>query len=494
MHSSSTDSLGGDVGVRLSQFVPEARFLSCSDIFIQKCCDDPHRCEPGDVFVVREGLLGQADDSARIALSNGAVAIIAETVIPTGGLPQAIVPNADWTYARLCHALAGDPGRRVRVIAITGTSGKTTTAWLTASVLSEAGLSVGVMSDLGCIDGFGENVEHWAGDDPAHCALWLQRMADSGCSHVVVEVSSRMLASHTLAGLECDTAVLTNIGNAHHERHGSQEAYCDVNGRILNYLAEDGCLIVNGDDSRLQRFVDQCAEERPAAGVIRAGLRHGDITASPVERSLFGQTYLMHVGGHVVPVAVSSPVTSSARNGLLAAAIGVRERIPVEQIARGLETAGCISGRVERLDRGQEFAAFIDTPSTGHALASTLASLRKLTPGHLLLLADEQFAKSLGGWDRFTNRSLRWCDDCLIAPAGIISDDADKSVLAAYARIDRALASLGNGDCVLVLGDVLRGGMPSGGPEGNAVGLVELVDGWLQLSYAPEPINHRRAA
>ena len=494
MHPSRSDSLGRDVHVQLSQLVPEARFLSCSDIFVQKCCDDPHLCQHGDVFVAREGLLGEANDAARIALANGAVAIISETVIPTGGLPQAIVPNADWTYARLCHALAGDPGRRLHVIAITGTSGKTTTAWLTASVLSEAGLSVGIISDLGCVDGSGENVEHGTGEDPAHCALWLQRIADSGCSHVVVEVSSQMLASYTLAGLECDTVVLTNLGNAHHERHGSQEAYRDINGRMLSYLAEDGCLIVNGDDSRLQRFVNQCAKEHPGVGVITAGLHHGDITASPVERSLFGQTYLMHVGGHVVPVAVTPPVISSVRNGLLAAAIGIRERIPLERIARGLEAAGCISGRVERLDRGQEFAVFLDTPSTGHALASTLASLRKLTHGHLLLLADERFAESLGGWEIFTNRSLRWCDDCLIAPSGIISDNDDKSLLAAYARIDRALASLGDGDCVLVLGDVLRGGMPSGGPESSDLGLVDLVDGWLQLSHVPEPVHHRRAA
>lgn len=494
MDKSKHDAWRGGAGVRLSDLVAEARFLACSEIVVRECYDDPALCGPGDVFVAREGALGEANEAARQAMANGAAAIIAETVIPTGGLPLAIVPNADWTYARLLHALAGDPARRMRVTAVTGTSGKTTTVWLAATVLAEAGLRVGVVSDLGCLDASGTNVERGYFDDAAGLAGWLERMAESGCTHAVVEVSSRMLAAHALAGVECATVVVTNLADAHRDLHGSLEAYHDIKERILDSLADDGCLIVNGDDERLRRFVDRCATERPAAGTITVGLQRGDLTATPLERSLFGQTLLMHAGNHTIPVAVAPPVVSFVKDALLAAAVGIRERVPLERIVRGIEAAGSVSGRVERLDRGQDFAAFLDRPTSGHALASTLASLRRLTPGRLLLIAQDDIAESLGGVGRFRTRSAKWCDDCLIAPADLAAEDAGDTGVAAYARIDRALAKLGAGDCVLVLGDVLRSASPSGDPETGELGLVDLVDGWLQLAHPPHQSARRRVA
>ena len=494
MQKSKRDMGRGEAGVKLSHVVPEARFVACSEIVVGTCYDDPALCGPGDVFVAREAGFGEANVAAQVAMANGAAAIIAETVIPTGGLPLAIVPNAEWVYARLSHTLAGDPARRLRVIAVTGTSGKTTTAWLAAAVLAEAGLRVGVVSDLGCLDGSGMGVERAGVEDPAALAAWLKRLVDTGCTHAVVEVSSRMLAASVLAGVECATVVVTNLADAHRDLHGSVEAYHDIKGRILDSLADDGCLIVNGDDERLQRFVERCANERPAAGTITIGLRGGDLTATPVERSLFGQTFLMHAGSHTMPVAVVPPVVSFVRDALLAAAVGVRERVPLERIARGIEAAGSISGRVERLDRGQDFAAFLDVPTSGHALASTLASLRRLTPGRLVLIAEDGIAAALGGRGRFVTRSAKWCDDCLVAPADIAADDAGDSVVAAYASIDRVLAGLGAGDCVLVLGDLLRGASPSGDPECGELGLVDVVDGWLQLAHPPRRPAHRRAA
>jgi UDP-N-acetylmuramoyl-L-alanyl-D-glutamate--2,6-diaminopimelate ligase len=494
MHKAKREERFREAGVRLSDMVPGVRFVACSEIVVRRCCDDPTLCQPGDVFVAREAVLGEAHEAVREALANGAEAVVAETVVCTGGVPLAIVPHADWVYARLSHALVGDPAQKLRVIAVTGTSGKTTTTWLAAAVLSEAGLRVGVVSDLGCLDAEGMHVERGGVEDAATLAAWLERLVDSGCTHAVIEVSSQMLAAHALAGMECDTAVVTNLADAHRDLHGSREAYHGIKARILDSLADDGCLIINGDDERLRQLVDRCARERPAAGTVVVGLTAGDLTATPVERSLFGQTFLMQVGGHAVPVAVTPPVVSFVRNALLAAAVGIRERVPVERIARGIEAAGSVAGRMERLDRGQEFAVFLDLPTSGHALASTLASLRRLTPGRLVMIAEEGIATTLGGSGRFVTRSAKWCDECLIAPADIAADDVAEGGVAAYARIDRALAGMGAGDCVLVLGDVLRAGPPSGDPESGELWLIDVVDGWLQLAHPPRELVRRHAA
>jgi len=343
-------------GVRLAALFPAARFVACDDIVARGCHDDPEACRPGDVFVARLDDDSDGHEMAARAIARGVAGIIAERIIPTFGTPLCIVPDSAWAHSRLVHALSGDPARSMTVIAITGTSGKTTTAWLTASVLSEAGLRVGVLSDLGCLDA---------------------DAAASGCSHVVVEVSSGMLAAHALAGVACDSVVVTNLASAHLDRHGTVEAYHEIKSRIIDGLSESGCLVANIDDPAVRRLLDRYRRSgvRGEEGITVGLHRPADLVATAVERSLGGQTFLLRHAGDAAAVAVGTPVSSFVRDALLAAAIGVREGLPLECIARGLEAAGSVPGRLDRLRRGQEAHVFVDQPTSGHALATTLASL-----------------------------------------------------------------------------------------------------------------------
>ena len=474
--------------IRLSELLPKARFVACDDIAATGCHDDPRACGPGDVFVARLTSHGDGHELVAKAIARGVAGIVAERIIPTFGTPLCIVPDTGWALARMTQSLAGDPTGGMRVIVITGTSGKTTTAWLTASVLSEAGLRVGVLSDLGCLDA--DSAEPITADleQPRVLADWLQRLASSGCSHAVVEVSSRMLASHALAGIECDTVVVTNLATAHLESHGTAAAYRMIKARILDSLPADGCLVVNADDDRVQRLAT-----RHSGAVITTGLKaDADLTAIPIERGLCGQTVLMRAGGHVAPVSLATPVASFVRDALSAAAVGLRYGVPLERIARGIEAAGSVSGRMERIDRGQDAAVFLDQPTSRHALATTLASLRRLTPGRLVLLAEEELADQLDDL-RFESRAARWCDETVVVPSTIMEQRAGSKAVATYARLDRLLSSLGDRDCVLVLGDVLRRQGDPGDPGEPQFGLTALVDGWLQLAHPPV-WDRRRAA
>ena len=186
--------------VRLSEAMPAARFIGCDDIVVRACQDEAGRCRPGDVFVARMTDRGDGHEEVPLAIARGAVAVVAERIVSTDGLPLCLVRDADWAHARLCHALAGDPSREMRVIAVAGTSGKTTTVWLTAAVLAEAGHRVGVLSDLGCLGP--DDAEPVAAEitSPAALARALAGLAAAGCSHAIVEVSSRMLAAQATAG------------------------------------------------------------------------------------------------------------------------------------------------------------------------------------------------------------------------------------------------------------------------------------------------------
>jgi UDP-N-acetylmuramoyl-L-alanyl-D-glutamate--2,6-diaminopimelate ligase len=503
----------GGCGIQLSKVLPEATFFACDDIIAAGCSDDPDACRPGDVFVARLTAEGDGHDDVERALARGVAGVVAERIIPTFGTPLAIVPESSWAMARMTHAFAGDPGRKMKVIAITGTSGKTTTAWLTASVLAEAGLRVGVLSDLGCLAA--DDAEPVAADltRPEVLADWLRRLRQDGCTHAVVEVSSSMLAAHCLAGVACDTVAVTSLGSAHLDIHGTPAAYHAVKSRILDCLGPTGCLVATADDDRVARLIERRTAATGEEGVITAGLSGpADVTATPVERSLFGQTFLVQAGGHAMPVAVSTPVASFVRDSLLAVAIGLRYRVPLERIVRGIEACGSVSGRLERIDRGQDHAVFVDHPTSGHALAATLAGLRRLTRGRLVVLAETACAERLvadacgavGHFGRrerdgraaatFNRRTMRWADDCLVV-AGTLMDEGGKAAdVMAYARIDRLLSSLGEQDCLLVLGDVGGRSHNPIDPDGDPLPLAAVVDGWLQLAYVPQPFESKRRA
>jgi len=487
-------------GVRLAALFPAARFVACDDIVARGCHDDPEACRPGDVFVARLDDDSDGHEMAARAIARGVAGIIAERIIPTFGTPLCIVPDSAWAHSRLVHALSGDPARSMTVIAITGTSGKTTTAWLTASVLSEAGLRVGVLSDLGCLDADAAEPVAAAIDRPAVFATWLARLAASGCSHVVVEVSSGMLAAHALAGVACDSVVVTNLASAHLDRHGTVEAYHEIKSRIIDGLSESGCLVANIDDPAVRRLLDRYRRSgvRGEEGITVGLHRPADLVATAVERSLGGQTFLLRHAGDAAAVAVGTPVSSFVRDALLAAAIGVREGLPLECIARGLEAAGSVPGRLDRLRRGQEAHVFVDQPTSGHALATTLASLRRLTAGRLVVVAEEGSAKVLGGGRKFAKRAERWCNEALVVPAGMLDATAGSRQLAAYARIDRLLSGLGARDCVLLVGTGLAR-QPDPGDPGDPgepqVPLAVLVDAWLEMAHpATWPGRSRRAA
>jgi UDP-N-acetylmuramoyl-L-alanyl-D-glutamate--2,6-diaminopimelate ligase len=479
---------GSHRGVKLSGIFPTARYVGCDDMVATRCTDEVTGVRQGDLFVARSTAMVDGHEQVARALARGAAGVIAERIVPTGGTPLCLVRDADWAMARLCHALAGDPGRAMEVIAITGTSGKTTTSWLTAAVLAEMSARVGVLSDLGCLGPDGADPEVCDLARPARLAEWLGRLRAGGCSHVVLEVSSRMLATHALAGVPCDTVVVTNIDRAHLDLHGTRTAYHRIKRRILDTLPSGGCLVADGDGG-LDRLLGRAVARGDDLSCLTFGTRAGcDVRARTVERGLHGRTFLLSAGDHTVPVSVDTPVRSFTRNALAAAAVGLRFGAELHAIARGLQAADRVPLRVERLDRGQPFALFIDASATGHALAATLGSLRRLTPGRLAIVASEPSARRLapGG---FVPRVRRWCDACVVAPAGMVEEHCGADDLAAYAKIDRLLGGLGPKDCLVVL----DGPAGSPGPGRGGVPLAAVIDGWLHLAHGPHATGRRAA-
>jgi UDP-N-acetylmuramoyl-L-alanyl-D-glutamate--2,6-diaminopimelate ligase len=451
-------------GVRLRELLSDAEFLGAADVLVGACASDSRRVEPGWLFAALPGSRGDGRAFLAEALAAGCGAVLAEPPVPPLPVPVCLVPNAREAYGRICQALAGDPSRTLKLVGITGTNGKTTTACLIASVLSEAGGPVGLLGTLGYFDGHSLEEAPWTTPPAEKLAELLRRMVLGGCSHAVMEVSSHALAQWRVAGCRFDAACVTNVTRDHLDYHGSLGDYRLAKSRLLEHLAPEGFAVVNADDPTsvgyLRRF------DGPALSIgIRAA---AEITGTLVEQFPSEQTFLLTAGTDTIPVRTRMIGTHHVYNCLVAAAVGLAYGIELPAVVRGLESVQSVPGRLERIECGQPFGVFVDFAHTPDALGQVLAALGEVTAGRLLCVfgaggerdrakrplmgrAVEQGADSIIVTSDNPRREdpQQIADDIL---AGMRRREAARVILDREEAIHTALGAAQPGDTVLIAG------------------------------------------
>jgi len=451
-------------GVSLRELLPDAQLLGADDIRVQSCACDSRRCRPGDLFVALTGAQHDGHDFAAEAVARGAVAVLASRPLTNLGVPVCFVPDTAVAHGLLCQALVDHPSRRVRVIGVTGTNGKTTTSHLIAGVLAAAGYRVGMLGTLGYCDG--EVVApagHTTPPAPA-IASWLARMEANGCSHAVVEASSHSLAQHRLAGVDVDVACVTNVRQDHFDYHLTRRRYVAAKARLLELLVPEGVAIVNGDDAGGSACV-----ARHDGPLVTVGIESpAEITATLVSQFPSEQTFLLDTGSESVPVRTTLVGLHNVYNCLVAAGVGLVYGVDVATIVRGLESVQFVPGRLERLECGQPFGVYVDYAHTPDALATCLDALRAVARGRVICVF------GAGGDRDRTKRPLMGRAVDLRADVAIVTNDNPRSedpdeiaaqILAGFsdstraqvildraAAIRGALAEARPGDCVMIAG------------------------------------------
>ena len=372
-------SISSATGHSLRDLLGNAEIHGAGDVRFCSCTADSQSCQSGDVFVAIAGSKSDGHDFAAEAVAAGAVAVVAERPLNLS-VPTFVVSDTRSALARICQHLAGQPSRRLRVIGITGTNGKTTTTRLVAAILNAAGHRAGTLGTLGYCDGDQtEPAELTTPSSPA-LAHWLARMVANDCTHAVMEVSSHALAQRRVAGIEFAQACVTNLRRDHLDFHGTLANYHRAKMRLFDQLRPDGRAIVNADDALSREH----APLLPGA-VISVGVAYGaDLSATLLERSKSEQTFLLSWKHLSVPVRTAMIGDHHVTNCLLAAAIGLAEGIDLMTIVRGLESVDRVPGRLERIECGQPFGAYVDFAHTPDALAVSLDTLREVTPGRLI--------------------------------------------------------------------------------------------------------------
>lgn len=366
--------------ISLRRLLPAAEFLGADDIHVSGCSCDSRRIEPGHLFAALAGGRHDGRDFVAQAAARGCAAVLVERPVPEVALPSCIVPNARDGYGRICQALAGEPSHDLKVVGITGTNGKTTTSCLVASVLTAAGYQVGLLGTLGYLDGK-EIEESTLTTPPAdELAAWLARMVENGCSHAVMEVSSHALDQSRVAGIRLDAACVTNVTRDHLDYHHTLRDYRRTKAKLFDHLAGEGFVVINADDPVSAGYL-----RRIDGPVLTVGIHSAaEITAVPLEEYLSEQTFLLCAGSETVPVRTEMIGTHHVYNCLVAAAVGLTYGIDLTTVVRGLEAAGHVPGRLERIECGQPFGVFVDYAHTPDALVRCLRTLRGVTGGRLI--------------------------------------------------------------------------------------------------------------
>jgi UDP-N-acetylmuramoyl-L-alanyl-D-glutamate--2,6-diaminopimelate ligase len=379
----SRSGAGFPVSGLLAVLAEEApRLLGDGSVRLFGVRQDSRGVEPGDLFVARSGGKVSGATFARAAVERGAVALIVERGAP---LPELSVPLIEVADARRSLALAaeavyGNPSRELAVVGITGTNGKTTTAWLVERALAGVGGKPARLGTVGFAFG-GQNVDSALTTPEADdISRYAARARDAGGTHFVLEVSSIALTLDRVRALHFEVAAFTNLTQDHLDFHASMAEYAEAKARLFTALAP-AVSVLNVDDA----FGVELGK-RAQGRVIRVS-KHAGADVHPVAVTVDAQGIRGNVHTPSGEVELESRLVGQHNLENLLLALGVLEGLGVDLklAARALGAAPQVPGRLERCDEaGDDILVLVDYAHTPDALERVLDAVRTMTARRVL--------------------------------------------------------------------------------------------------------------
>ncbi len=365
------------------------------DVQIGGLAFDSRQVKGGDLFVAFKGLEFDGHDYIPQAIESGAVALVIEDRqyqrLPLGEpypLPCTLVPDSREALAHLAAALHGFPARKLRVIGVTGTDGKTTTANLIWSVLQANGHTAGLISSVNAIvgDTLYDTGLHTTTPDALEVQRYLARMVQGGAEYAVLEATSHGLAQHRVTACDFDLAVVTNITHEHLDYHGTFEEYRQAKARLFRSLTTSArkpgtpkVAVLNIDDPSFSYLRDIPADEQVTYGLER----EAQITASDILLSSSGVSFTALTPRGPFPIDTDLVGRFNVYNCLAATAVALSQEIPLRYVQEGITAVSQVMGRMEKIDLGQPFQVVIDFAHTPNSLQSALEAARGMSEGRI---------------------------------------------------------------------------------------------------------------
>lgn len=357
------------------------------DTVITGISSDSRHIEKGYLFVCVSGVHVDGAAFAAQAVEKGAAAVLTTKHL---NLPQAAVqiqvPDIHHAVEDMVPYFYDYPGKKMRMIGVTGTNGKTTTTHIIAHILRAAGYHVGVIGTIHALIDDEELPIHNTTPDVVELQHFLALMQEKGMTHVVMEVSSHALALNRVAGIEFDTAVFTNLTQDHLDFHKTMENYVAAKAKLFqslsapDHIKDKKTAIVNIDDPWAPKILSACKVPVLTYGVEK----DADLKGSNLQEGLKQSSF--DVVGPFVNVHLQMHLTGlfNVYNTLAAIGAAHAEGVDEQTIDKAIQTFHSVPGRFELVEAGQDFAIIVDYSHTPDSLQKALETARALKPHRII--------------------------------------------------------------------------------------------------------------
>ncbi|MDB8556693.1 UDP-N-acetylmuramoyl-L-alanyl-D-glutamate--2,6-diaminopimelate ligase [Turicibacter sanguinis] len=341
------------------------------DFEVTGIATDNRQVKPGDLFVCIKGYTVDGHRFAKSAEEAGAVAIVGEYELENIAIPQIIVKDTAVELPRLAHLMFNKPTEKLNLFGLTGTNGKTTTAYILEHLLTGFEGHVGYIGTNGI-----RYANHYI--EPKNTTpepLSLQRifheMVEEGVKQVAIEVSSHALELHRVDYCQFKVALFTNLTPEHLDFHPTMDDYFEAKYKLFKMLTPDGHGIVNLDDEYGEKLVNRLKESQTA--VYTYGIESdADFKAEDIHMTSFGTSFKLTCPEGIYEVQTPLLGRFNVYNALGAMASAYSASMPMEQIIALIKTLSPVDGRMEIINEGQDFTVIVDYAHTPDGVEKVL--------------------------------------------------------------------------------------------------------------------------
>lgn len=341
---------------------------------------DSRKTEKGDMFVAIRGFEADGHKFIPKAVENGAAVILCEEK-PSCDIPYVLVSDSRYGLAIVSRDFFGDPASEMTMIGITGTSGKTSSSYLIKHMLeSKLDAKVGLIGTNGNM--IGDELLHTEHTTPESYELHklFRHMADSGCTHVVMEVSSHSLTLERVAGIHFDVALYTNLSQDHLDFHGTMEEYAAAKRKLFS-MCSLGCF--NLDDAWADFMRDGASCRTMTFSTEK---NEADLVAKDIRLTADGVRFASVSGDEISMTKLGIPGMFSVYNALGTMSVGLALGLSLADCSDAMSSAKGVKGRLEIVPTGRDFSVVIDYSHKPDALEKVLKTLKPVTRGRLIAL------------------------------------------------------------------------------------------------------------
>jgi UDP-N-acetylmuramoyl-L-alanyl-D-glutamate--2,6-diaminopimelate ligase len=358
---------------------------SVEAVLVSGCTHDSRAVRPGDLYAALPGAHVHGADFVEQARRAGAVAVLTdrEGAGRIEGLPVLVAEPPRAVLGAVASWVHGDPSAALTVLGVTGTNGKTTTAFFLDAGLRAAGHRTGLLGTVLTRIGDEEVASERTTPEATDLHALFAVMRERGVTAVAMEVSSHALAFGRVDGVRFDTSVFTNLSQDHLDFHAGMEEYFQAKASLFT-LERSRRGVVNADDEAGRRLLG--APRIPLTGYGEQSDLRASFHAVAQELGPDGSRFTFAGPGFAVPASLQVPGAFNVSNALAALACLVTAGVPVDDAVRGIAALPGVPGRMERVDGGQPFTALVDYAHTPDAVASLLRTVRDVTPGRVIVV------------------------------------------------------------------------------------------------------------